>query len=89
MIACKYGGDEFIIILQGVDIQEFKTRLITFADEYMKLKKLADCPFSAGISEYVPGDFESSVATTDKLLYRAKSLGKSRMVCSDGTIIEI
>lgn len=89
MIACKYGGDEFIIIMQGVDIQEFKIRLISFADEYMKQKKLADCPFSAGISEYVPGDFESSVATTDKLLYRAKSLGKSRMVCSDGTIIEI
>jgi diguanylate cyclase (GGDEF)-like protein len=89
MIACKYGGDEFIIVQQGIPLSDFKNKIRIFASEYRKLKKIADCSFSIGIASYVPGDFESSVAATDKLLYDAKSLGKSRLVSSDGEVTEI
>ncbi len=89
MIACKYGGDEFIIVQQGIELSEFRRKILGFISEYKANKKVADCSFSVGVAEYTAGNFESSVAVTDRLLYQAKNLGKGRLVSSDGEITEI
>ncbi len=89
MLACKYGGDEFIIVQQDITLAGFKRRIHDFASEYKKQAKASGFSFSVGIAEYVPGDFEASVASTDRLLYQAKLQGKNRIASSDGEVIEI
>jgi diguanylate cyclase (GGDEF)-like protein len=83
-IGCRYGGDEFAVIIPATYMhdslkiaQRFKealARIIWRKDEYITA--------SIGLAEHDPGSgktFEEFINTADKALYKAKELGKDRI----------
>ena len=73
---CRYGGDEFAVILPGTDIKHADT-VAGRIRRSVKEKKMGNIDISAGIVEY---DCESSVErfikTADDALYEAKKQEK-------------
>jgi len=86
--AFRYGGEEFLIILNGSieTAKKVAERIrIKYADsdyaiDGVKLEKTT----SIGIVEYQPkDDFELAVDIADKALYRAKNSGRNRVICAE------
>lgn len=86
-IACRYGGEEFIIVVPDADIAEItrranellarvRTKELTFAD-----KTLGYITLSIGIALYPHhGDTgEALISVADKALYVAKHAGRDRV----------
>ncbi len=78
----RYGGDEFVVVLQNTEpksatqIAERIRKLI--ADTLSKFNVTA----SIGIKEIGEGkSLEDTIAEADKVMYRAKELGKNRVIC--------
>ncbi len=82
-VIARWGGDEFVILLQKCDI-ETANRLLneireqiaeTFSNDNIQLS------ISAGIAEYRSGDTcDTLLARADKHLYHAKQQGRNRVV---------
>ncbi|KPA11708.1 multi-sensor signal transduction multi-kinase [Candidatus Magnetomorum sp. HK-1] len=86
-IACRYGGEEFLLILPESDIQIVKSRAENICKEiYQKLTisyenkplKISASLGVAALNEHGP---ESSkvIAAADKALYEAKRLGRNQV----------
>ena len=85
----RWGGEEFVVLFPGTDCAGAVKALegvalalkeVTFHPEEKQAFKVT---FSAGLTEVAPGStVESAVAASDTLLYRAKSLGRNRIVSS-------
>jgi diguanylate cyclase (GGDEF)-like protein len=79
----RYGGEEFIIILQKVSLEEIEEtvmKILKNADESKLLYKgnHIHLTLSAGISRYTENDtLESLLDRADKALYNAKQSGKN------------
>lgn len=90
-LAARYGGEEFVLLLPGTDCLE--SVLDRFRRDVLDLHiKHEGSPYgvisiSCGVVRFV-GDFarDSSVALhkADALLYKAKSLGRNRVVIQEG-----
>ncbi len=87
-IACRYGGEEFVICLPDTTIQEgyividrlrknWSSRKITLEDG-----SIISCTYSAGIAEWPQS--RNVLAEADKRLYEAKSEGRNRVCASTG-----
>lgn len=86
-IACRYGGDEFIVILPETHIEDASQRMekfrkaikqATIRHEGMLISPLS---ISVGLAEY-PGHGttgEALLKTADKALYRAKKNGRDQV----------
>ncbi len=90
-IACRYGGEEFVVIFPETE----KTEAKRIAEKLVK--KIAEYPFdfaenqplgcvsvSMGLATYPHDatDFEALIITADQALYAAKTSGKNRVVLS-------
>lgn len=79
-IACRYGGDEFAIILPHSSLEEadvFTKRLI----ENFKTEEMKNVSFSMGVAAVGPDDFvdyEALLSAADKEMYKAKAKSKKR-----------
>lgn len=92
-IACRWGGEEFLIVLPRTGI-EAATRV---ADNLRKRVEQQQFVFetvkisitlSAGVATYLSGESrESFFARIDALLYRAKREGRNR-VCDEASILD-
>lgn len=86
-LACRYGGEEFVLLLPGTGREEGITvckRIITQVSGIM-LETDADFRFtvSIGLTSGVPGasdTLEGYINTADRAMYRAKQGGRDRMV---------
>lgn len=83
----RWGGDEFMIIMDGVDLKEAATIIenlrVTIHSHDFHLREPISSSF--GITDLRADDsMEGVVDRVDKLLYRAKSRGKNRVVTDNG-----
>jgi diguanylate cyclase (GGDEF)-like protein/PAS domain S-box-containing protein len=86
-IACRYGGDEFVVIMPGASLEIASQRadawrlLLTTMEHVYKGAQLTPT-FSAGVATFPQhgGDPERLLQMADKALYRAKEAGRNRVV---------
>lgn len=87
-IACRWGGEEFLIILKNTPLQGAADVANTIRARIEKARHDIDgspvaLTASAGVATYRPGESkESFISRADALLYQAKQEGRNR-VCSE------
>jgi diguanylate cyclase len=85
----RYGGDEFVILLQVDSLKKGRKKIDTLAAALSKITIPVDfegknvqlaLTFSFGIAQYVEGDTEETVVhRADEALYHSKKWGKNRV----------
>jgi diguanylate cyclase (GGDEF)-like protein len=87
-VACRYGGEEFCILLPqtslteaGVIAERMRQRVAETIFPYGKSQPLGVVSISVGISTFARDidTAEKVIATADRALYRAKHRGKNRL----------
>ena len=87
-IACRYGGEELLVVMPGADAAEALKRITVIANEMRRLatrvmgRQLPPITFSAGVAT-VPehgDDAAELVRAADRALYMAKETGRDRIV---------
>jgi diguanylate cyclase (GGDEF)-like protein len=87
-IACRWGGEEFLLILTDTDLAAATEVACTLRDRietgrYTCANQPIAVTVSAGVARHRPGESrETFVARADALLYQAKNEGRNR-VCSE------
>jgi diguanylate cyclase (GGDEF)-like protein len=91
-LACRYGGEEFLVILVGTSAEDARRRADTWREGCRDLtvqyagRSFEGITLSVGIATYpihgVSG--ERLVAAADQALYRAKAEGRDRVLIADG-----
>ncbi len=86
-VACRYGGEEFAVLLPGSDLEEagrVADRLrVHVVGEPFRLNELEPVrvTLSGGATQRRPGEpVPDWIARTDRLLYRAKDAGRDRIL---------
>lgn len=88
-VVCRYGGEEFVILLPGTGIKDAIAVVSRLQRELTKRFFLHDnqrllITFSAGVAERKSGESrEDSIARADQAMYAAKRTGKNRVVAAD------
>jgi len=89
-IACRYGGEEFVIILPDVTAETAYQRAEEIRQKISLLDVLkqagdAEITISIGVSIFPLNGrtVESLLKTSDEALYRAKHQGRNRVICSE------
>ena len=85
----RYGGDEFAVLLPGVDAKEAVTiaervRQAVSGDTESSIDSLIQIPvrISMGVAEIEPHEtFETLLKAADAALYRAKNAGRNSVAC--------
>jgi diguanylate cyclase (GGDEF)-like protein/PAS domain S-box-containing protein len=92
-IPCRYGGEEFLIILPGIPLDECEQRAEKLREELKRLdvqhdgKSLPRISFSVGVSAFPNhGDIlDDLLKVADTALYSAKTAGRDRVVVGQAT----
>lgn len=89
-ILCRWGGEEFLVIVRGCDLESAQhvaeTLRATIADTFSTRTDLATTiTISLGVSVYRDGiSLDDLLANADRALYQAKNSGRNR-VCAQQT----
>jgi diguanylate cyclase (GGDEF)-like protein len=85
--ACRYGGEEFVVIMPGIDINDGRTVATRISDSFkaLRFKPRGDIEvhwtISIGISQAMPNETAASLfRRADQALYEAKAKGRDRIV---------
>jgi diguanylate cyclase (GGDEF)-like protein len=89
-ILCRYGGDEFAIIMPATYLFDAMLIARRLRNAITQIPPRLDVPFSAslGLAEYDPSSGQEMgvfVNAADKALYRAKKGGKNK-ICHEGRL---
>jgi diguanylate cyclase (GGDEF)-like protein len=90
-IACRYGGEEFLIILMDTNLDAARQRAETLKGQVRSLQvhhrgqTLRQVTVSIGVAAYPDHgtSAQEMINAADKALYRAKSSGRDRIVVAD------
>ncbi|CRI64146.1 Response regulator receiver modulated diguanylate cyclase [Thiocapsa sp. KS1] len=81
----RYGGEEFAVVLNGVDIEQAKRILDALRTSFSNVTFYSDgqefrCTFSVGVSDFPTFDSPDAMTeAADRALYRAKKGGRNRV----------
>jgi two-component system cell cycle response regulator len=83
-VLCRYGGEEFAIILPEITLSGAKytaeeLRELVSSEPFTVMGQTLSITISAGVASARGGSAESLVQAADRALYRAKSLGRNRV----------
>ena len=89
--ACRYGGEEFILIMPDVTLEHAQERAASLRQEAKKLqvhdldKSFTGITLSIGVAVYPQHgrNMETVLRTADSALYRAKQEGRDRIVVAE------
>jgi diguanylate cyclase (GGDEF)-like protein len=87
-LVCRYGGEEFVVLLSETDTREAKISAERLRQGISRIKvNLPDRELrftvSIGVAQLTPGmDGDNLVKAADHALYQAKQTGKNRVCCS-------
>jgi len=89
-LACRFGGEEFVIVMLGADLAEAQERMTGIAARvresrpHMGNMELPIITFSAGIAEaFIHGETaEKLLRAADHALYDAKEAGRDRVIAA-------
>jgi diguanylate cyclase (GGDEF)-like protein/PAS domain S-box-containing protein len=87
-IACRYGGEEFLIILPYAGLKDTRTRALQIREEIRNIsflyegQQLGHVTISMGVSAFPDNGDDASmlVKTADQAMYEAKKGGRDRVV---------
>jgi len=86
-IVARFGGEEFVVLLPDVEMEDALTIISRLQNNLAKIfsiqvdKQLIPITFSAGIAIRSFGEHQNSVTSrADKALYQAKRTGKNRAI---------
>jgi diguanylate cyclase len=88
-VVCRYGGEEFVILLPGTSLKDSVTVVSRLQRELTKRYFLHDnqrllMTFSAGVAERRNGESrEDTIARADAAMYQAKRAGKNRVLAAE------
>ena len=88
-VVCRYGGEEFVILLPGTGLQDSVSVVSRLQRELTKRFFLHDnqrllITFSAGVAERRSGESrEDTISRADQAMYEAKRAGKNRVMIAD------
>ena len=93
-IACRYGGEEFLLIMPGASLQEIEGRAERLRSEVKELqvehdgKRVGNISLSVGVAAYPEhgSSQESIMRAADAALYRAKQSGRDRVIVAEDAI---
>jgi diguanylate cyclase (GGDEF)-like protein/PAS domain S-box-containing protein len=85
--ACRWGGDEFSVVLLGADLEAADHRAESWRRSFSRVAGRAAggerCTLSAGVAQLQPEEScRSLLARADAALYQAKEQGRDRVVAS-------
>lgn len=90
-VACRYGGEEFLLLLPGSSLENTRKRAeelrekVHFLDVTYESKLLPQITLSFGVSAY-PQHGETAdelIQNADQALYRAKAEGRDRVIIAE------
>jgi len=80
-IVSRWGGEEFLIVLPGADLEAARQLAERIRVGVQKLPTPATITISAGAAEFdADYDFESTLRTADRRMYEAKAAGRNCVV---------
>ena len=77
---CRYGGEEFVVIIEGETTKTAKERAETFREAFQNRKTEFPSTVSIGLCAYEQGNYSNTLNLVDKLLYQAKNAGRNCVV---------
>ena len=84
-VACRYGGEEFCLILPGASLEAARRRAEEVREAISQIEvrhghgQLGPVTISAGVAIYPTQDEHQLLAAADAALYRAKRAGRNRV----------
>lgn len=88
-IACRWGGEEFIILFPDTTIKEASislNRILTFTETSEDLSSNVSIRLtvSIGVTDSIVSNLDSIISNADKAMYAAKSSGRNKICLSHG-----
>ena len=83
-VLCRYGGEEFAVILPEITLSGAKytaeeLRELVGGEPFLVMGQALAITISCGVSSARGGTAEALVQASDRALYRAKALGRNRV----------
>jgi diguanylate cyclase (GGDEF)-like protein len=91
-VACRYGGEEFCLVMPGADLETARRRAeevrktVAELDLSHRSRAVGPITLSAGVATFPARGEAEVVAAADAALYRAKRTGRNRVAADEGDV---